>query len=341
MTTERRYPRWRPGIELRDDWLSRVQEDIIDPMREIVDPHHHLWQHGTAVYELDALHSDTSSGHNVVQTVYVECRSYYDLAVPDYLQSVGETAHVAELAASIQSDRAQIGGIIAFADLRRDDLDDILDAHVAAGQGRLVGIRHAGARDPEPDALMIPGRGDAGLYSDPAFRRGLARLGERGLVYDTWHYHHQAPEFLELAQAVPGTTLVLDHFGTPLGVGRFEGRRSQVFETWRTDIAALSNCRNVRAKLGGLSMPDNGWKWDQRALPPSSDQIVKAQAHWYHHTIECFGPERCMFESNFPVDRVSVSYPILWNAFKKMAATYDEQARTSLFSETARRTYSL
>ncbi|MDK3072654.1 amidohydrolase family protein [Sedimentitalea sp. JM2-8] len=334
-----RYPRWRPGIELREDWLASVSEEIIDPDREIVDPHHHLWRHGDAVYELDVLAKDTGSGHNVVQTIYIECRSYYDQDAPEHLKPVGETRRVAEMAATVPSGSAQIAGIVAFADLRRADLGETLDAHEEAGQGRLVGIRHAGARDSDPDALMIPGRGDAGLYADPAFRRGVAMLGARGLTYDTWHYHHQAEDFLALARAVPETTLVLDHFGTPLGVGRFKGRRDEIFRTWRDDMASLSGCSNVVAKLGGLSMPDNGWNWDSRDRPPSSDEMVECQGDWYHHMIECFGPARCMFESNFPVDRVSISYPVLWNAFKKMAARYSPEDQTRMFSETARQTY--
>jgi len=340
--TERRYPKWKPGIELRDDWLNRVQEPILDPDREIVDPHHHLWRHNEdAIYELDALHDDTGSGHRVVQTIYIECRSYYDLTAPTHLQSVGETAHVARLAASIPKQKAQIAGIVAFADLRRDDLADTLKAHIDAGQGRLVGIRHAGARDSEPDALMIPGRGDAGLYADPDFRRGVAMLGAYGLTYDTWHYHHQAEDFHALARSTPDTTLVLDHFGTPLGVGRFTGKREEIFEVWKDDMVALAECPNVMAKLGGLSMPDNGWGWDQRENPPTSDELVSAQGKWFRHMIACFGPDRCMFESNFPVDRVSVSYPVLWNAFKKIAADYDEPARDALFAGTARRVYGL
>ena len=339
--TTRRYPRWNPGIELRNQWLAQVQEDIIDPGREIVDPHHHLWRHGDAIYELDALHADTGSGHNVVQTIYIECRSYYDLDAPEHLQSVGETAHVAALAQSIPIEHAQIAGIIAHADLRSETLDETLDAHIEAGQGLVVGIRHSGARDDDPDALMIPGRGDKGLYSDPDFRRGLTRLGTRGLTYDTWHYHHQAQAFLDLARAVPETTLVLDHFGTPLGVGRFENRRDEIFQTWKDDMAALGECPNVVAKLGGLSMPDNGWNWDRLAVPPGSDQIVVAQGAWFHHMISCFGPDRCMFESNFPVDRVSVSYPVLWNAFKKIASLYSVDQQDQMFANTARRVYGI
>ncbi len=337
--SERRYPRWNPGIELRDDWLALVQEDIIDPDFEIVDPHHHLWRHGNAVYELDALHRDTGAGHNVVQTIYVECRSYYDETRPEHLQSIGETTRIAELAASIPVSRAQIAGIIAFADLRRDDLSTILDAHIAAGQGRVVGFRHSGARDSDPDALMIPGRGSPGLYADAEFRRGVAMLGERGLTYDTWHYHHQAEEFWKLAKSVPNTELVLDHLSTPLGVGRFAGKRDEIFKQWKLDMADLSACPNVFAKLGGLCMPDNGWGWMDRECPPDSDELVATQGEWHRHMIDCFGPERCMFESNFPVDRTAVSYSVLWNAFKKISSNLDLEARRSLFSETARRVY--
>ncbi|MDU9003259.1 amidohydrolase family protein [Sedimentitalea todarodis] len=341
MNDGRRYPNWTPGIELREDWLASVREDIIDPEREIVDPHHHLWRHGDAVYELDALHSDTGAGHNVVQTVYVECRSYYRSDGDPAFHPVGETAHIARLAASIPAGKARIAGIIAHADLRRPDLSDLLDAHVKAGQGRLVGIRHSGARDPEPHRLMIPGRGDDGLYADPDFRRGVALLGERGLTYDTWHYHHQADAFLALAKAVPGTTLVLDHLGTPLGVGRFAGRRNTVHAVWKEDMTALARCPNVMAKLGGLSMPDNGWAWHERHRPPSSDELVAAQGAWFRHMIACFGPERCMFESNFPVDRVSVSYAVLWNAFKKIAMDHDADAQAHMFAGTARSVYGL
>lgn len=328
---------WIPGVELRNDWLAQVQEDIIDPGREIVDPHHHLWVHGDAVYELDQLCADTSAGHNVVQTVYVECRSYYDLNAPEHLQPVGEVAHVAQLNAG----RGPIAGIIGYADLADPRLGEVLDAHTDAGRGLLCGIRQSGARDAEPEKLAILGRSIKGRYDSPDFRRGMAELGRRGLTYDTWHYHHQADDFLALARAVPGTTMVLDHFGTPLGIGRFAGQREQIFARWRDDMAKLAECPNVVAKLGGMAMPDNGWGWHKAARPPTSDEFVAAQGDWYHHMIDCFGPQRCMFESNFPVDRASISYPVLWNGFKKIAARYDTAAQDAMFAGTARRVYRL
>jgi len=331
---------WVPGMELRDDWLAQVQEDIVEPDREIVDPHHHLWQRG-ATYELDEFRADTGSGHRVVQSVFIECRAYYDPEVEERFRPVSETRTAAAMARQTEADATRIDGIVAFADLRDPQLDAVLDAHLEAGQGLVKGVRQSGACDPEPDKLAIPGRGAPGLYADPDFRRGLARLGERGLTYDTWHYHHQAGDFLDLARAVPGTTIILDHFGTPLGVGRFTGQRDRIFAQWQRDMEDLARCPNVVAKLGGLAMPDNGWGWHKAERPPTSDEFIAAQGPWYRHMIECFGPDRCMFESNFPVDRTGISYPVLWNAFKKMAADYDLAARDALFAGTARRIYRL
>ena len=342
-----RYPGWRPGIELRDDWLGLVVEPIIDPDREIVDPHHHLWRHGTdenpAVYEMDALGRDTGSGHNVVQTMFIECRSYWDLDAAAHLQSVAETREVTRMAATAGDGQAKVAGIIGQTELVLDPalLHEALDAHEEVGQGLFKGIRNSGARDPEPGSLAIPGRGVPNQYGDPDFRRGAAILGERGLTLDSWHYHHQHQEFLDLARAVPGTTLILDHFGTPLGVGRFEGKRDEIFKAWKDHMAELAECPNVMAKLGGLCMPDNGFGYMHRELPPSSDEIVEVQGKWYAHMLEVFGANRCMFESNFPVDRTAVSYPVIWNAFKKMSADLTEAEKTALFSGTARRVYNL
>lgn len=331
---------WIPRMAARDEWLALHREDIIEPAREIVDPHHHLWQRLGHVYEMAELAADTSSGHRVVETVYMECRSYYDPASVDPFAPVAETKQVAAMAKA-HSGPARLTGNVGFADLRNPDLDQVLDAHVIAGQGLFKGIRHAGARDADPDNLFLPKQSPEGLYADPDFRRGVAQLGERGLTYDTWQYHHQLPAFTDLARAVPGTTLVLDHLSTPLGVGRFEGQRESVFAQWKDDIAALAECPNVVAKLGGMAMPDNGWGWQDRARPPGSEEFADVMAPWYHHMIACFGADRCMFESNFPVDRISISYPVLWNGLKKIAANYSEEEKAALFASTARRIYSL
>ena len=327
----------------RDDWIGQVVEDVIDPEREIVDPHHHLWNRGGSVYETDAWMAETGSGHNVVQSVFVECHAYYHEDGPEHLRPVGETERIAQIAAesAVRSDGATIAAIVSHADLRLPVLDEVLDAHRDAAPDLFRGIRHAGSHPIEPEPMFIPGRAPAGLYADPDFRRGVQRLGARGMTYDTWHYHYQNREFLDLVCACPDTTIVLDHLGTPVGVGQFAGKRAQIFEVWKEDLAAIAACPNVVAKLGGMAMPDNGYGWHQQERPPSSDDFAAAQADWYHHMIDVFGPERCMFESNFPVEKASIGYRVLWNGFKKIAARYSDAEQDAMFAGTARRIYRL
>jgi predicted TIM-barrel fold metal-dependent hydrolase len=323
------------------EWLGSVVEEVVDPDAPIIDPHHHLWPAGGALpYGLAELETDLSSGHRIVDTVFVECGAAYDRSSDDALAPVGETTFVAGEAE--RSGRQVMGGIVAHADLRdRGRLEAVLDAHETAGKGRFRGIRHAGSHALHPDVLMIPGSAPAGLYADPDFRAGVARLGERGLTYDTWHYHYQNQEFADLARSVPGTTMVLDHFGTPLGVGPYALQREHIFEQWKSDIAAIAACDNVVAKIGGLAMPDNGFGWHTADRPPTSDEFIEAQGRYYRHTIEQFGPERCMFESNFPVDRFSLSYRTVWNAFKKLVADFSADERDAMLRGTAARIYRL
>ncbi len=323
------------------EWLDQVVEDVIDPAQPIVDPHHHLWPAGTGMaYGLAEFSGDATSGHAVRRSVFVECRASYRTEGPAQLASVGETEFVAEVAT--QDPNGLISAIVAHADLTdREHLDEALDAHLEAGQGLFRGIRHAGMHEPHPEGFMIPGSAPAGLYADPAFRAGVGRLGARALTYDTWHHHHQNRDFATFARAVPDTQMVLDHFGTPVGVGVYANQREEIFADWRTSIADIAKCENVVAKLGGLAMPDNGFGWHQADRPPTSDEFVAQQARYYLHTIDCFGPERCMFESNFPVDRMSLSYRVLWNALKKIAAPFSPAERDAMFFGTASRVYRL
>ena len=328
------------------NWLGQVREPAIEPKRRIVDPHHHLWcnpERGD--YLLDDLWADTGSGHNVEKTVFVECRASYRTSGPEHLKCVGESEFVAAIAAASAkggTGKAVISAIVAHADLTQGTvLEEVLAAHAEAGRGLFRGIRHAGARDPHPEDLTIPGRGPEGLYARKDFRDGVKTLGRLGYTYDTWHYHHQNPAFAELARAVPQTTMVLDHFGTPLGVGRYANQREAIFAQWKKDIAEIAKCPNVVAKLGGLAMPDNGFGWNGRATPPTSDEFVAAQKRYYLHAIECFGASRCMFESNFPVDKWSISYPVLWNGLKKIVADFSESEKDALFYGTAARVYRL
>ncbi len=324
-----------------DEWLEQVSETVIEPERDIVDPHHHLWPQTSMGYNINELLADTSDGHAVSQTVFMECGAAYRKEGPDFLRCVGETAFVAQAASIARAQKAptQIAGIVAHADLCLAQLDDVLDAHEEAAEGLFRGIRHAGASAGDIEGLAIPGGSDRNLMSNEAFRAGVARLGERGLTYDSWLYHFQINDFVELARAVPATTMILDHFGTPLGVGEFAHQKDAIFEQWKEDIERVAACPNVFAKLGGLAMPDNGFGWHERATPPSSDEFVEAQSGYYEHAIACFGVDRCMFESNFPVDRLSIGYRVLWNGLKKMTINFSEEEKDLLFSGVARRVY--
>ncbi len=326
-----------------DEWLAQIQESIVDPERVIVDPHHHLWGAPRVPYLLENLWRDTDSGHRVAQTVFLECGTNYYPSGPEHLRSVGETEFVAGVAAASRDGKprqAEIAAIVARADLTMaEGIEDVLAAHETAADGLFRGIRHAGARDPNPESLSIPGRAPEGLYQNADFRRGVKRLGELGYSYDTWHYHHQNRDFVTLAQAVPETVMVLDHFGTPLGVGPYADQREEIFIAWQQDMVEIARCENVVAKLGGLAMPDNGFGWHADPCPPTSDEFARLQRRYYLHTIECFGPERCMFESNFPVDKRSLSYHVMWNGMKKIVADFTEPEKEAMFSDTARRIY--
>ena len=331
-----------------EQWLAQVREEIIDPEREIVDPHHHLWRKRFGKdYLLAELQRDTDLGHKIEKTVFIECHAFYDKTAADYLQPLGETRVVEQIASESKiSGGVEIAGIVAHADLTLagtapDKLDELLEAHRSMGGKLFKGIRHAAASNAKPEKLTIRGMAPDSLYSQNSFRDGIRMLAEEGLTLDCWHYHHQNQSFLDLARAVPQCTIILDHFGTPLGVGKYRYKADEIYEQWKKDILEISKCPNVVAKLGGLAMPDNGYMWHTQERPPTSEEFKTAQEKYYKYMIDCFGPERCMFESNFPVDRLSISYDVLWNAFKKIAESYSETEKKSLFKGTASKIYRL
>jgi predicted TIM-barrel fold metal-dependent hydrolase len=322
-----------------------MMEEILEPERPICDPHHHLWDHPGRRYLLDELLADTGSGHNVVATVFVECMSMYRASGPQETRPVGETEFVNGIAAMSASggfgSTRIASGIVSFADLALGErVGAVLDAHLAASP-RFRGIRHAAGWEASDQVRNSHTNPPPGLLGDARFRRGFAELAPRGLTFDAWLYHPQLPELTDLAKAFPDTTIILDHFGGPLGIGPYTGRRAEVFAAWKAAIRALADCPNVVVKLGGLVMPLNGFGFHKREQPIGSVELAEATRDWYLHTIECFGVARCMFESNFPVDKVSVSYRVLWNSFKRLTANFSAAERAALFHDTAVRVYQL
>ncbi|MBQ73819.1 MAG: amidohydrolase [Gammaproteobacteria bacterium] len=329
---------------LKSEWLDQVIEVALEPTRPICDPHHHLWDHPDSRYLIDEIMQDTNSGHNVVSTVFVECDSMYRLEGPVALAPVGETEFVqgiAAMSASGQYGSTRIAaGIVGFADLSLgNNVRSVLEAHKIAGSNRFSGIRHATGWHPSEDIRNSHTNPPESLLLNDSFREGFAVLDDMGLTFDSWFYHHQLAEFVDLAKAFPGVTIVLDHFGGPLGIGPYDV--DETFLVWKDQIAELEDCANVHFKLGGINMKINGFGWHRRDYPPTSDELADRTGRYYDFCIESFGADRCMFESNFPVDKESCSYGVLWNAFKKLAASRSDEEKAALFHDTAARVYGI
>lgn len=326
----------------RSAWLDRTREDALEPALPICDPHHHLWEHPGSRYLLPEFLADLAGGHRVVSTVYVECAQWYRTDGPEAERPVGETEFVERIAAARAGEAPRIAaGIVGFADLTLGAaVGPVLEAHLAAS-GRFRGVRYASAWDPGPGIRPAHTRPPPGLLGDPAFRAGFARLAPLGLSFDAWLYHTQFGELADLARAFPETAIVLDHMGGPPGIGPYAGRREEVFADWRDALARLAPCANVSVKLGGRTLTLAGFGWHRRESPPGSGELASAMAPWYAACIELFGPERCMFESDFPVERASCSYAVLWNAFKRLTRGYAPGERAALFHGTATRVYRL
>jgi L-fuconolactonase len=326
-------------------WIERTHEEPLEPDLPIIDPHHHLWIRPGNTYRLEELLTDLS-GQNVCQTVFIECGAMYRAAGPEDFRVLGETEWVQGVAAQSASggfgEVRAAAGIVGSADLRLGDrVAPVLEAHLAASPQRFRGIRHRAAWA-EPGVVSTqPASQPAHLLLDADFRRGFSYLRVYGLSFEAWLYHPQLPELADLARAFPDTVIILNHLGGPLGIGPYAGKRDEVFARWKTDLAAVAACPNVVLKVGGIQMVINGFGWHEREQPPTSDQLLEENRAWYLYAIEQFGPARCMFESNFPVDRLSCSYTVLWNQFKKLTQGFSAGERAALFHDTAKRVYRL
>ncbi len=327
------------------EWLAQVVEEIEEPERPIVDTHFHLWKDSDfGRYLLDDLWADTGNGHRIEQMVFLECRSEYFNEGPDHLRPLGETKFVAEAAAQATSAPrgvTQIGGIIGMADLMLGDaVEDVLQAQKDVSD-LFRGIRYSASWDASDEVSNAATDPPPHLYEHATFRQGFARLAPLGMSFDAWNYHPQIVELVELARAFPDTTIVANHLGGILGIGPYRGCREEIYAQWKQRIAQLSECPNVVVKLGGVAQPYCGYEWEKRELPLNSDEYADVYKHYYLYAIEQFGPKRCMFESNFPVDRISISYKVLWNGFKKMVASFSEDEKEAMFRGTAMRVYRL
>ena len=335
-------------LAVRQDWLDSRKEPILEPELPIVDPHHHLIDRPATngVYLLPDLLRDTGSGHNVVATVYLEWLSMYRAAGPEEMKPVGEIEFangVAAMSASGGYGKTQVcAGIVGHADLALGArVAPVLEAMITAGGGRFKGIRFISASHPDQAQWGASVGRPEGLLRDTKVREGFAQLARLGLSFDAWMFHTQLTDLLDLARAFPDTPIVLNHVGGAVGLGRHEGKRDAVFAEWRTRIHELAACPNLHVKLGGLGMRMFGFSFHTGALPPSSEELAQAWRPYIETCIAAFGPERAMFESNFPVDKGSCGYAAMWNAFKRIAAGCSVGEKQALFAGTARKFYRL
>ena len=341
------------GSHVRDDadlaaWLTkRPAEAALEPDLPIIDPHHHFWDSpARGHYLLPGILSDIGGGHNIVSTVFLECRAMYRATGPKHMAAVGEVEFVAGLAAQSASGgfgkcrvaEVIVGGGDLTAGAR--NVRELMEAEMVAAGGRLRGMRHGVATDAHASVGQYASR-PVPLHQvmDPKFREGLAQLAPLGLSFESWQYHPQLPDAIDLARSFPETSIVLNHVGGILGVGIYAGQRQDILAGWKADISELAKCPNVTMKLGGLGMVSTGFDFHERALPPSSEDLAEAWRPYIEHCIQTFGVDRCMFESNFPPDKQSGGYTELWNAFKRITAGASAAEKTALYNGTAARVY--
>jgi L-fuconolactonase len=339
-------PTTTPYLAVREDWLARWNEEILDPELPIVDPHHHLWDRPAWRYLLPELLADIGSGHNVVATVFIQCHSMHRADGSPAMKPIGETEFVNGVAAmsasGIYGPARVCAGIVSYADLTLGAaVEDVLHAHIRAGNDRFRGIRHIVAWDADPITLNPNNPAPPRLLLDATFREGFARLAPAGLTFEAWLYHPQIPELTDLARAFPETKIVLNHVGGPLGIGSYAGKRDEVFQVWSRSIHELATCPNVYVKLGGMGMRINGFGFEQSTNPPSSQALADAWRPYVETCLEAFGPSRGMFESNFPVDKGSYPYAAYWNACKRLAQGLSAEDKAALFKDTAAAFYRL
>jgi L-fuconolactonase len=327
-------------LPVREAWLQRRREDVLEPELPIVDAHHHFYDRPGWRYLSDDYAADALSGHAVRASVYMQALTRYRASGPEAMKPVGETEYVAQVTeASVPRVAA---GIVGHADLRLGAaVREVLDAHIDAGRGRFRGVRHLTTWDADASLANPLTAAPQGLLLDRMFRAGLAQLAPLGLSYDAWLFFPQLPDLIDTAKAHPGTTIIVNHCGGVVRIGAYQARRAEVFERWSASMHELARLPNVHVKLGGLGMRINGFDFDKGELPPSSEQLATAWKPWIETCIEAFGADRCMFESNFPVDKGSYSFATGWNAFKRLTTGCSASERQWLFDGTASRVYRL
>ena len=341
-------------------WLDQIVEETVEPELPIIDPHHHLWDRPNSPYLLKDIAKDVST-HNIRQTIFIECGEMYSDNDNIDMRVVGETEFASQIGKMSDEDSnistRIASGVVGTANLLLgEEVAQVLEAHIAANPDRFKGIRHRAVwldehttnqdqdilkNSPTKHINTVDRTPKESMLLDKTFRKGFSQLSRYDLTFEGWVYHPQLHELYDLAQAFTDTKIILNHLGGPLGTGIYRGKLDEIYPFWKKQIANLAQCKNIYLKVGGIQMPLNGHDWHKRSVPPTSDELITVNHDWYMYAIEQFGPERSMFESNFPVDKQSCSYNVVWNQFKKLSMKFSKTERQFLFHDTAMNVYQL
>lgn len=237
-------------------------------------------------------------------------------------------------------------GIVANADLTLGErVEDVLVAHLEAST-RVRGIRDLLAWHPSREIMNTTDDPERSRQAD--FRRGFEMFSKYGLNFETSIFSTQLTEMVELARTFPEQPILVCHMATPVAVGgpigevgRTADERARIRGEWAEGIARLAECANVWMKLSGLLMPICGFGFERRSARPSVDELVATVGPFIDHVIDAFGPERCMFGSNFPVDKPSAPLPTLLQAYRLIVEGLPDEAQNRLFVGTAQEFYRL
>lgn len=322
--------------------VSEQAQDFNQRVPRFIDPHHHLWDRGGERYLVDEFSVDLAVVGSPEGTVYVECLNSYRESGSKHLRSLGEAQFFVDLIRDPDSAlRNIVTGFVGNGDLALGhDLADVLDGYADIAGESFRGVRYCVAWDKD-ERIHTAFETHRGMLLQSNLGDSVAYLRHRGLSLDLWVYFTQLDEVKHFLAKNPGVEVVLNHCGGPIGVGRFAGKREEVFCSWRKGLADVAAHEEVCIKFGGLGMALAGFGWHKRDKWPVISDYVQAWRPYFDVCLELFGPERIMFESNFPVDRKGCDYGSLWSAFLGLADNLSDSERDALFFSTARRVYRL
>ncbi len=330
-----------------EEWLAKQQQE--KPLfadLPIIDTHHHLWDLKGYRYLIDEYAADIASGHNVVASVFCECSTMWRANGPTEMRPVGEVEFVLGQGAISRSGKfgpADVAmGIIGFADLTLGAVvEEVLTAEVASANGRLVGIRSEANWDADPAIGNSPTASWKHMLLDDKTQQGIRKLQSVGLPLDIWVYHPQLADVVAVADRNPDLTIVLNHCGGPIGYGAYAGQLKETFAMWQRSIQEVAKRPNVVCKVGGILSRSATFNYVEAALPPTSEELASIWTPWFSTCFEALGMQRCLYESNFPVEKLGTSYAVLLNVFKRILSSFSEDERQAFFAGNASRIYKL